>query len=187
MNKKGTLLQAYARVKRLVRRSRAPGCDNNVISSVEEHREEKSKRLRSAGESFKFSAEVARCRDTDCKRYRLSKFGETVSRRSGGVSEGNFHPLRVYSFSACERSTARLLHPLQETRDSGHQLSARHSLHPNFISTESEAALRRHFSRSSNSTGNLTMPKVVPIKRRSVTDIYDCRNPIKMNSFLYER
>lgn len=114
MNKKETLLQAYARVKRLVRRSRAPGCDNNVILSVEEHREEKSKRLRNAGESFKFSAEVARCRDTDCKRYRLSKFGETVSRRSGGVSEGNFHPLRVYSFSACEHSTARrLLHPLR--------------------------------------------------------------------------
>lgn len=62
----------------------------------EEHRERKNRRgcRRSRVESFKFSAEVARCRDTDCKRYRLSKFGETVSRRNGGgVSEGNFHPL----------------------------------------------------------------------------------------------
>lgn len=117
----------------------ATGCNNNAISWRGASGRKKNRRGCSAAESLKFSAEVARCRDTDCKRYRLSKFGETVSRRSGGVSEGNFHPPRLL-LPGCRGIAVPFLHPSRETRDSGRQLSVRHSLHPNFISTESEAA-----------------------------------------------
>lgn len=134
---------------------RAPGCDNNVISS----RGTSRGKIEGAGvESFKFSAEVARCRDTDCKRYRLSKFGETVSRRSGGgVSEGNFHPFRPFLPGFHPRSRKLATAATSYRRDIR---CIRTSFPLNL-----KSSLRRHSSgRSSNSTGNLTMPKVAPIK-----------------------
>lgn len=96
MNKKKTLLRATIVLSAGI--EGVTGCDNNAISSERsiERGEKKNPRGCSAAECLKFSAEVARCRDTDCKRYRLSKFEETVSRRSGGVSEGNFHPPRLF-------------------------------------------------------------------------------------------
>lgn len=45
----------------------------------------KIRRSSSQLEISNFSVEAAGCRDTDYKRYRLSKFGATVSRRSGVV------------------------------------------------------------------------------------------------------
>nr|KAF7409219.1 hypothetical protein H0235_014071 [Vespula pensylvanica] len=41
-------------------------------------------------ESAKFSADVARCRDTNCERYRLSKLRETVGRRVAEFRRGKF-------------------------------------------------------------------------------------------------
>lgn len=125
---------------------------------LERNIERKNRRGCSAVESLKFSAEVARCRDTDCKRYRLSKFGETVSRRSGGgVSEGNFHPLRplLSSFHPFSRKLA--------TAATSYRRDIR-CIRTSFP-LNLKSSLRRHSSgRSSNSTGNLTMPKVAPIK-----------------------
>lgn len=124
----------------------------------EDNIERKNQRGYSAIESLKFSAEVARCRDTDCKRYRLSKLGETVSRRNGGgVSEGKFHPLRPFlpGFHPLSRKLA--------TAATSYRRDIR-CIRTSFP-LNLKSSLRRHSSgRSSNSTDNLTMPKVAPIK-----------------------
>lgn len=157
MNKKGNVLTSYARA------GRAPGCDNNVISSRGTSREEKSKGLPSESSPSSFlprqpGVETRTVSDIDCQSSEKLLAAEMVVEFRRVTFTLSLRPFLPGFHRPLPPPSRKLATAATSYRRDIRCIRTSFPLNL-------KSSLRRHSSgRSSNSTGNLTMPKVAPIK-----------------------